>query len=111
MTTVRTLPGYPGYLVSDCGRIQGPGRHGVPAWLKSSPNPKGYLHVCVKDSSGNIVTRYVHYLVALAFHGEKPHPKHHAAHLNGDNQDNRASNLAWKTPKENEADKKLHATA
>jgi hypothetical protein len=48
-------------------------------------------------------------LVCAAFHGPRP-KETHCAHLNGNNQDNRASNLAWVSPSENEAHKVLHGT-
>jgi hypothetical protein len=50
-------------------------------------------------------------LVCTTFHGDPPGPGYHAAHANGDSLDNRAENLSWKTPKENEADKIAHGTS
>ncbi len=53
----------------------------------------------------------VHRVVCVAFHGEPPTPRHHAAHRDGNGTNNREDNLRWATPIENEADKILHGTA
>lgn len=47
----------------------------------------------------------VHVLVCTAFNGPKPSTTHHAAHNDNNTKNNSASNLAWKTPTENEKDK------
>lgn len=47
----------------------------------------------------------VHRLVCLAFHGEPPSPKHHAAHWNDIKTDNRPENLRWATAQENAVDR------
>lgn len=52
----------------------------------------------------------VNVLVALAFRGPKPSAKHHAAHDDGDRSNNRESNITWRTPKQNIADKHRHGT-
>jgi hypothetical protein len=54
--------------------------------------------------------RYVARLVCEAFHGKAPSPQHHAAHLDGDQNNNRATNLAWTTPAENNGHKRAHGT-
>lgn len=51
----------------------------------------------------------VHTLVALAFHGPRPDGME-IRHLNGDQTDNRASNLRYGTHAENEQDKLKHGT-
>lgn len=53
------------------------------------------------------VRRSVHRLVAEAFI-PKPDGATMVRHLNGDNADNRASNLAWGTAKDNSEDRKRH---
>jgi hypothetical protein len=55
-------------------------------------------------------TRKVATLVCTAFHGPRP-DGHEAAHLNGNPLDNRAENLAWKTPAANQADRIEHGTS
>jgi hypothetical protein len=50
-------------------------------------------------------------IVCEAFRGPPPTPKHHAAHDDGNCLNNRESNLLWKTPVENSADRVRHGTA
>jgi hypothetical protein len=44
------------------------------------------------------------------FDGPKPDPSYHAAHLDGDNQNNRIENLKWCTPVENSSHRYIHGT-
>lgn len=67
----------------------------------------GYLKVELWDSG--VSKKYlVHRLVAFAFIGEPPTPKHEVAHWNGQKQDNNAFNLRWATRSENSLDKVRH---
>ena len=71
-------------------------------------NLEGYGRI-KRDGKTCLVTR----IVCEHEHGPPPTPKHHAAHLCGKGNlgcVNR-KHLAWKTPKENNADKLLHGTA
>lgn len=95
----------PGITVLSDGTIIG--RRGKP--LKGTPSSNGYL-TFTAWMDGKSVTFAVHRVVCEAFHGPRPSPKHQARHLNGVNTDNRASNLAWGTSKENHADRTLHGT-
>ena len=52
----------------------------------------------------------VHTLVALAFVGPKPTPKHIVAHWDNDEGNNFYKNLRWATNKENDLDKDRHGT-
>ena len=52
----------------------------------------------------------VHRLVAFAFLGPPPSPKHHAAHNDGDRTNNTATNLRWATVQENAADVVRHGS-
>ena len=52
----------------------------------------------------------VHVMVCEAFHGPRP-PGMQAAHLDGKSSNPRRDNLAWATPEENAAHKRLHGTA
>lgn len=58
---------------------------------------------------GERTWKRVHRLVCLAFHGPSPKGAH-AAHNDGNLLNNEAENLAWKTPRENNADKLIHGT-
>ena len=66
-----------------------------------------YLAVSLwENNKGKLWT--VHKLVALAFLGPPPTPKHAVAHYDGDKTNNHFTNLRWATKAENEADKIRH---
>ena len=70
-------------------------------------DPDGYP--CVRLTMGGKRKRYpVHGLVASIFLGEKPSRFHQVRHLNGNKTDNRVTNLAWGTAKENALDRNKH---
>jgi hypothetical protein len=99
---VRITSEYPGLVISDDGRIQGPsGRWYKPAVSGGRPHP--HFQYCGR-------TLAVHVVVCTAFHGSRPSPVHQAAHRNGVPTDNRAANIRWATPKENQADRERHGT-
>lgn len=108
----KQVPEFPGYEVSDQGRIRS-------YWVRSSASrmsvtpqrilkgtgatrDKRYLIVCLrKDGKGH--TRYVHDLVLLAFVGPKPDGLE-ACHYDDDKSNNVLSNLRYDTRKANAAD-------
>lgn len=66
----------------------------------------GYLLVKL-SKNGGINLRYVHELVLTTFVGPRP-KKCQARHFPDNDKSNcRASNLKWRTPKQNQADRKL----
>ena len=88
----RAVVGFPGYGVSDRGRV----RLGSKI-LKPFEDRSGYLLVYL-GKTARIAT-----LVCEAWHG--PRPKGQVVrHLNGDNQDNRSKNLAWGSQRDNAED-------
>lgn len=103
MSTVWKETAYPGYVVSDEGEVRGPTGRVL------RPGPVGKRKEYRQVSCGRRRSVRVHVLVAEAFLGPRPEG-HHVAHLNGNAADNRAANLAYKTPKENAADKVIHGT-
>lgn len=108
----RTISDYPGYEVSDCGRVRrrtAGKRTFAGRILLAGDRGNGYLRVCLRDM-GRVKTAFVHHLVAEAFHGPRPAVHWHAAHLNGNRRDNRSVNLAWVSPDENEKHKLRHGT-
>lgn len=76
---------------------------------KVKPNGSGQPYQHVYTTGG--VWRGTNRMVCAAFHGPAPTESHEAAHLNGNSLDDRADNLAWKTPSENARDKVGHGTA
>jgi hypothetical protein len=124
--TWRDIPGYEGsYEVSDQGRVRSLDRETYRKRkgklcivrrngriLKTQIKPNGYVTACLCCHDGESVAKiscYVHRLVALAFLGKPPRGTE-VAHKNGKRADNRLSNICYKTPKENNADKLVHGT-
>lgn len=109
----KAISGHEGYEVSDQGRVRcwrpipwNAKPPAAPRILKPRRGTNGYLSVILGFKGP---TRSVHTLVAEAFVRGRA-PGFQAAHSNGDKDDNRATNLSWKTPKENHADKIRHGT-
>jgi hypothetical protein len=100
------VPGYEGcFSVSNLGRVrrERDGQHTKAGRIyKPLVTPNGYCHV--ELSLGTVATKrrlVIHTLVALAFIGARPSPRHQVNHKNGVKTDNRADNLEWMTPAEN----------
>lgn len=109
------------YLISNYGRV-----YSLPRMIRRKPdkvahqhpgtgrlmrvhsNGDGYLDFqAYRDNVAYL--KYVHSTVCEAFHGPRPE-NHQAAHLNGVSTDNRASNLQWVTPQENQSHRRIHGT-
>ena len=110
--TWKVINGWP-YEVSSLGRIRRTlsrtsGKAGK--ILQQAPRRHGYLGLTL-CSNGKRRDGLTANLVCTAFHGSRPSQKHQVAHLNGINDDNTATNLAWKIPGKNELDKRSHARA
>lgn len=98
----RPVDGYPGYEVSSLGRVRSWRTHrGVPGprILKPGRGSKGYLVVRLAGAA-----QKVHRLVAEAFLGPMPDGLQ-TRHLDSNNQNNAAANLAYGTQLENMADR------
>ena len=110
------IPGSDGYEASTDGRIRSVSRVVYRKDGKSQPVKGRELKTWVTRGYRAIKLgvhgrhTYVHTLVCEAFHGPRPSPKHEVRHLNGDNFDNRAENLAWGTRSENKQDSIRHGT-
>lgn len=112
----RAIPGYEGlYEVSSLGRVRSLDRITRKARKVRGVILKSYTS---KRSGYQYITFYakdkwkgfrVHSLVLLAFVGPRPEGKQ-SRHLNGVRTDNRLCNLAYGTPSENHADKRVHGT-
>lgn len=104
----RAVEGYEGlYEASSLGHIRVV-RTGLVK--KPSVRPQGGYLLISLFRSGKPKTFSVHRLVAKAFLGPCPDGME-CRHLNGNPADNRSSNLAYGTRKQNHADKRLHGTA
>jgi hypothetical protein len=111
----RKIEKYPGYEVSDRGRVRsldrtgGLGRVYRGKLLTQHPTGNGYMKVsmCV---AGLVSQPMVHQLVLEAFEGPCPSGME-ARHLHRNKKNNKHGNLKWGTPQENAADKKRHGTA
>ena len=94
---------FPGYMVSNLGQVWSP---------KSGKIIKGISagqmeYLCI--DFGGTSRAYVHRLICEAFHGPAQEGMQ-VRHIDGNNRNNRADNLAWGTVRENHADKYLHGT-
>lgn len=103
MTIWKPVPGHERYDVSRDGQVRNAANKSI---LAPRLTKGGYHRVAL--GKGN--DRYIHHLVLEAFCGPRP-CGHEASHRNGDKSDNRATNLAWETPKQNNARKNEHGTA
>jgi len=93
-------------------RYAGFGRKERVDWysLSGHETGRGYLAVTLCHNNKR-VTKNVHRLVCMAFHGMPPTPTHQTRHLNGKRHDNRPTNLGWGTQQENWNDRREHGTA
>jgi len=121
------VPDFPGYEVSDLGRLRSfwrrdgkkgkGGGAGAKAVLTDSPqsihkpglNHNGYLQVSLRKN-GKPYSRRIHRLVLLTFRGPCP-PGMESRHLDGIQTRNYLTNLVWGTKKENGADKISHGNS
>lgn len=109
----RTVAFAPDYAVSSTGRVKrvvadrlGRGEGRI---LRTPVGDAGYP-CCSIHVNGKQHHRRVYRLVAEAFLGPKPTPRHEVRHLDGDPLNTRADNLAWGTSSQNKADCLRHGT-
>lgn len=114
----RDIPGWEHlYQVSDLGRVRslkrevagGNGSRAIRGGRVLKPSPTyAYLHVTL--SRDNVRSNHrVHVLVMTTFGGSR-RAGMHACHRDGNASNNRADNLYWGTPMENQRDKARHGT-
>ena len=97
MENWRTIEDFPNYEVSDCGNVRRKGGENLALCTRNSKVV--YLRVSLMKG-GKCYTRNVHRLVAAAF-CEKHNGCNYIDHIDGNKQNNVASNLEWVTAKEN----------
>ena len=108
LETWLSIPGFPGYEVSECGNIRSI-RRVNPKILNVEVDRDGYRRVQLRRNgvpSHQVLSR----LVALTFIGEPTHGQV-CCHNDGNPANNAASNLRWDTQLGNIADKVIHGTA
>lgn len=109
------IPGFPAYEVSDLGRARRVlcghcgARLAHPIHLRGRPDKDGYRRFTLAKGRKRHECRAAR-LVLLAFRGPPPGDSHEAAHGDGNNRNDRLSNLRWATRGENEIDKIAHGT-
>lgn len=109
MTEWRTCVGYPDYEISDDGQLRRrvAFRNLLVGMIKKAQrHSRGYLYYAL----GHDKKELAHRLVAMAFIGAPPSDRHEVAHNDGSRTNNRAPNLRWALPAENQADRLLHGT-
>ncbi len=103
------------YEASSLGRIRSvdrelsDGRRAGSVVLKPTLDDNGYPRVTL-SLDGKPVTKLVHQLVCIAWHGRRPRGKE-VRHKNGVKTDVSPSNLTWGTKPQQEKDKKRHRQA
>lgn len=111
----RVCPRFPDYEVSECGdlrRVTAIANRPAGFRLVGFVTPGGYLAYAL-TAPGETHNRSVHAyrLVAEAFLGPPPTPRHEVAHNNGSRVSANYRHLRWATRKENHADMQVHKTA
>lgn len=104
---MKPIPGFNGYCATDDGSIVST-RSGTARAIRARVH-KGYLVVTVRGI-GARERHPVHRMVLAAYAGAPPFDGAVCRHLNGCAQDNRPSNLAWGTCRDNYADAVQHGT-
>ncbi len=117
----KDIVGYIGYQISDIGNVRsfwrrtGDGGDTFNNWewkitdksklLSIGKNRGGYHMVRLQKSQGVQKFVTVHKLMLESFVGPRPSPKHHAAHIDDDKDNNALENLEWATSKKNLQDR------
>lgn len=117
METWKEIKEFPGYEISDKGRVRSWwvwGRYGMkakkPRLLKLGIDRDGYKDVGIYGPDRKQKWRRVHRLVLEAFVGPCP-PGMEACHEDGKRMNNFVGNLRWDTNARNHRDRVKHGTA
>lgn len=97
-----SIQSHPGYYVGSSGLIYSSKRcePECSALRKTTTGPDGYVRVVLSSPGKKPATKYVHRLVAEAF---VPNPDNlsDVTHIDGNKQNNAASNLKWTSHRDN----------
>lgn len=111
---LKPIEGFPGYFVSNLGKVYSDSPRRGFYELTPRPNKDGYLRVALKKAGvkretgstrnqgkGKTFQRSVHLLVAEAFLGPKPNPKSQVDHINNQRDCNHINNLRYISSSDN----------
>ena len=112
--TLKPIEEFPGYFVSNLGKVYSDSPRRGFYELTPRPNKDGYLRVALKKAGvkretgstrnqgkGKTFQRSVHLLVAEAFLGPKPNPKSQVDHINNQRDCNHINNLRYISSSDN----------
>ena len=108
----RVVEDFPSYAVSNLGRVKrivSAKTYSVTGKCLTPNVTVGYEHVTLCRDGRTKIFR-VNKLVCTVFHGPTPGIDYQAAHNDGNKRNNRADNLRWATPTENQKDRIRHGT-
>ena len=115
--TLRQIPVSPNsdYMAGSDGQIysrtryKGFGRKDIVDWyaLVGHKNAKGYSSISLSHENVK-VTKHIHRLICMAFHGMPETASLQVRHLDGNPNNNVPENLCWGTQEENWQDRKIH---
>jgi hypothetical protein len=100
---IRDIPGFSGYRITDDGRVWS---RKSKKFLSPTFDGWGYSQFRI-FAGGKGYTRHAHVLVLLTYVGPRPNGMV-CRHLDGNNHNNKVTNLKWGTLAENSADSKWH---
>lgn len=96
----KSINGFPNYEASSLGQIRSKLTGTIMKSCKNRPDNRGYYQISLTMSAGVRLTRKVHTLVCLAFHGDPPTALHTVNHKDGNKLNNIPENLEWMTRQE-----------
>ena len=104
----KSVNGFPGYEVSDLGRIRSL-RKGNPRLRIPEFDKDGYSRLSIR-LDGKYVHVVLHRLICEAFNGPAPDGMNICCHKDNDKSNNQPGNLRWDTQAGNIFDKRAHGT-